>query len=60
VEAINLAGGRKVFGKRGLLPEMLFLHFCPIMQHFNHKSARGVKFSEEIFSLTVNAPNSIF
>jgi hypothetical protein len=38
----------------------LFSDFYPFMQHFNHKSARGVKLSEEIFSLTVNAPNSIF
>jgi len=39
------------------LPEMLFFTFYSSMQHLNHKSARGVKLSEEMFSLTVNAPN---
>jgi hypothetical protein len=33
-----------------LLPEMLFFTFCPSMQYFNHKSARGVKFQGKVFA----------
>jgi len=54
-----------LLGKQGVrdarfLSEILFLVSSFRMQHFNYKSAREVKFSEEIFSLTVNALNSIF